>query len=365
MGCAGRTKTLYRIYLVDAGQTCLISMARIDRDMYPFLIVLVLTLIALAVFWPMLDMVVLGGSIAVVLFPVHRLLSQHVRPGVSAALLTIALFVAITATLFVTLAILRANAGVLDEIFGTIGNWLANPATRPGAFGIPVARETLASWLAEGDALFVNYWGTITANLTLIMIKAVVFFGSFFLLLIKGKNLYDRVGRHLPEPVKAYYTQLTPVAVDTLYVIYVVQISIAVLTFFIAIPVFYLLGYGNILFYSFLAAFCELIPILGSSVAFIILGAYALALGDMQGVLILFILGYIVVSALPEIYVRPVLVGRRVKIHPVIMFIGIIGGILTLGLTGFVLGPLIIVLLLRSYRIWTDEHKAQEPVPDA
>ena len=47
------------------------------------------------------------------------------------------------------------------------------------------------------------------------------------------------------------------------------------------------------------------------------------------------------------------------------MFVGIIGGILTLGLTGFVLGPLIIVLLLRSYRIWTDEHKAQEPAPGA
>jgi Predicted permease len=341
------------------------SMARIDRDLYPFLIVLFLTLIALAVFWPVLDMVVLGGSIAVVLFPVHTRLSRHMRPGASAAVLTIALFAVIAATLFVTLTILRANAGVLDEIFQTIGNWLSDPATHPGAFGVPVARETLASWLAEGDALFVNYWGTITANLTLIMIKAIVFFGSFFLLLIKGQNLYDRVGRHLPEPVKGYYAQLTPVAVDTLYVIYVVQIAIAVLTFFIAIPVFYLLGYGNILFYSFLAAFCELIPILGSSVAFILIGAYALALGDMQGVLILFILGYIVVSALPEIYVRPVLVGRRVKIHPVIMFIGIIGGILTLGLVGFVLGPLIIVLLLKSYRIWTDEHKPTEPAPSA
>jgi len=134
MGCAGRTKTLYRIYLVDAGQTCLISMARIDRDMYPFLIVLVLTLIALAVFWPMLDMVVLGGSIAVVLFPVHRRLSGNMRQGVSAALLTDRPFVAIAATLFVTLAILRENAGVLDQIFGTIGNWLANPATQAGRF---------------------------------------------------------------------------------------------------------------------------------------------------------------------------------------------------------------------------------------
>ena len=81
--------------------------------------------------------------------------------------------------------------------------------------------------------------------------------------------------------MKRYWDQLTPVTIDTLYVIYIVQIAIAVLTFFIAIPVFYLLGYGNILFYSFLAAFCEAIPILGSSVAFIIIGAYALAHGRL------------------------------------------------------------------------------------
>ncbi len=152
---------------------------------------------------------------------------------------------------------------------------------------------------------------------------------------------------------------------DTLFAIYYVQIVISVLTFFIAIPVFYLLGYGDIIFYSFFAAFCELIPILGSSTAFILIGAYAFSINDTRGVLILFFIGYLIVSLLPEIYVRPVLVGRRVKIHPVIMFIGIVGGILTMGLAGFVLGPLIIVLLITSYRIYTEERKRRRLSPYA
>ncbi len=77
-----------------------------------------------------------------------------------------------------------------------------------------------------------------------------------------------------PEILTGYIRKLSEVTADTLYAIYIVQIAIAVLTFFIALPVFYLLGYGNIIFYSFLAAFCELIPILGSSVAFILIGTY-------------------------------------------------------------------------------------------
>ena len=169
---------------------------------------------------------------------------------------------------------------------------------------------------------------------------------------------------HMPPVICEWVTRLSAVTVDTLYAIYVVQVAIAVLTFFIALPVFYLLGYGNIIFYSFFAAFCELVPVLGSSVAFLLVGAYALAGGpyalaggDMRGVLILFFLGYIVVSCVPEIFIRPVLVGRRVKINAVIMFIGIIGGILTMGLAGFVLGPVMIVLLITSFRIYASGRK--------
>ncbi|HNX17881.1 MAG TPA: AI-2E family transporter [Methanoregula sp.] len=332
-------------------------MPRMDKELYPFIIVMFLTVVSLVVFWSVLDMVVLGASLAVVLYPFHQKLLRYTRPAVSSAIITVCLFTVIAGVAWGIMMILQANAGLLNQMFATIGSWLVDPATHPEAFGVPISSGTLSAWLAEGNSLFVNYWATLTDNLLMIVLKGLIFFISFFLLLLKGKDLKDRVDRFLPQPVKIYYDQLMPVTKDTLYVIYIVQIAITVLTFFIAIPVFYLLGYGNILFYSFLAAFCELIPILGSSVAFIIIGAFALALGDMRGVLILFFLGYLVVSALPEIYVRPVLVGRRVKIHPLIMFVGIIGGILTMGIAGFVLGPLIIVLLMKSYRIWTEDRK--------
>jgi predicted PurR-regulated permease PerM len=148
--------------------------------------------------------------------------------------------------------------------------------------------------------------------------------------------------------------------VDTLYAIYVVLVAIAALTFVIAIPVFWVLGYGHILFYSFLCAICELIPVLGSSVVFIFLGTYALSIGDITGVLILFFFGYICVAALPEIFVRPVLMGRRLKLHPLLMLIGFIGGIIALGMVGFVIGPVIIVLLMDIYRLLFEEKKEPE-----
>jgi predicted PurR-regulated permease PerM len=304
-----------------------------------------------------MDMVILGASLAVVLIPLHHRISRHTLPEISAAIVTLTIFFGgCIMALFIVL-IISSNVVILTELFGTIGAWLNNPATNPLDFGIPVAKANLSDLLNKGTLLFVDYQYTILNNLTLITFKMFVFFVSLFSLIRWGEELKMTLSRRVPEVLSGYVRRLSEVTVDTLFAIYIVQIAIAALTFFMALPVFYLLGYGNVIFYSFLAAFCELIPVLGSSVVFILMGTYAFALGDTRGVLILFFLGYLIVSCVPEFYIRPVLVGRRVKIHPVIMFIGIVGGTLTMGLVGFVVGPVIIVLLITSYRMYVQEKK--------
>jgi len=331
-----------------------------SNDLFPIAVIIVITLIAFIVFWSVVDMFLLGASLAIVLIPLHDRLCLRIRPVFSAALITGGIFLVVAGTALITLQILISNAGTLTSVFTTIGAWLNDPATNPLSYGVPFSKTTLSNSLAEGTALFVDYQKTLIAFLPIILFKTFVFFFSLYALLLRGEELKARVMHHMPGVIKYYVTRLSEVTADTLYAIWVVQIAIAVLTFFIALPVFYLLGYGSVFFYSFLAAFCELIPILGSSATFLLVGAYALARDDPRGVFILFFFGYLGVSCLPEIYVRPVMVGRRVKINPVIMFIGIIGGIFTMGLAGFVLGPVMIVLLITSFRIYSSDRKEKK-----
>jgi predicted PurR-regulated permease PerM len=326
-------------------------------DLLPFAIIGTIAVTATVVFWPVMDMVLLGGSLAIVLMPLHCRLSARVKPLFSAALITGLVLAGFLSASWFTLTIFSANAGTLSAMFTAIGTWLEDPATNPLSYGVPFSKVTLSAMLAQGDAIFVDYEKTLVANLTLILFKVFVFFFSLSALLHHGEWLKKKSLARMPPVVRTYVERLSSVTADTLYAIYVVQVAIAALTFFIALPVFYLLGYGNILFYSFLAAFCELIPVLGSSSTFVLVGAYALALGDTRGVFIAFFLGYLIVSCVPEIWIRPVLVGRRVKISAFIMFIGIIGGLLTMGLAGFVLGPVIIVLLINSFRIYVSDRK--------
>lgn len=331
-----------------------------NTDLVPLIIIGIITVIAFMVFWSVLDMVLLGASLAIVLMPVHHRLSAGIRPHVSALLITGTVFAAFIASAGITFLILSTNTATLTGMFSQIGIWLNDPATNPLSYGVPFSKATLSSALAEGYAIFVDYQTTIVNNLNVYLFKLFVFFFSLGALLYHGDLVRGQFMSRMPPVISEWVTRLSAVTVDTLYAIYVVQVAIAILTFFIALPVFYLLGYGNVLFFSFLAAFCELIPILGSSSAFVLVGAYALALGDTRGVFIIFVFGYLIVSCIPEIYVRPVLVGRRVKISSVIMFIGIIGGIITMGLAGFVLGPVMIVLLITSFRIYSSERKERK-----
>jgi predicted PurR-regulated permease PerM len=325
-------------------------------DQFPFILLVILTFGAIVVLWSIMDMVLLGASLAIVLIPLHHRLSSHIRPIISAMLMTLAVLCAFCAFTIISLTIFSSNAGTLSEMFGTIGQWINNPVSNPMIYGVPVNKENLSGLLIQGTTLFLDYQKVLVASLPLIAFKMFVFFFTLFMLFLRGDDLKLKILSHVPATISRYVDRLSEVTVDTLYAIYIVQVAIAVLTFFIAIPVFYLLGYGNIIFYSFFAAFCELIPVLGSAVVFILVGSYAYALGDTQGVLLLFFGGYLIVSLVPEVYIRPVLVGRRVRIHPAIMFIGIVGGLITMGLAGFVLGPVLIVLLINTYRIYVKDR---------
>jgi predicted PurR-regulated permease PerM len=331
------------------------------NDQIPFILMVVLTLAAIILFWSVMGMVLLGASLAIVLLPVHHYLTHRIRRIFSAILITAVVICACGVFTWCTLVILSSNATTLSGIFSTIGTWLGSASTQPEVFGFPL-KAGLISLLNTGNTIFLNYRATLIDDLSYIAFNAFIFFFTLFILLLHGEELKKKIVDRLPAAASQYVHRLSSVTADTLYAIYVVQIAIAVLTFFISLPVFYLLGYGNVIFYSFLAALCELVPVMGASVAFLLIGAYALAIGDIRGVLILFFLGYIAVSCMPEIFIRPVLVGRRVHIHPVLMFIGIIGGLLTMKLAGFVLGPIIVVLVITSYRMYVKDRKYQTEI---
>jgi predicted PurR-regulated permease PerM len=78
---------------------------------------------------------------------------------------------------------------------------------------------------------------------------------------------------------------------------------------------------------------------------------YAFAQGDTATGLLVFLVGYPMVGGLPDLFFRPLLMRSGMKIDAGILILGFFAGIVSMGMIGFVLGPLLLKLLVEAFRL--------------
>jgi predicted PurR-regulated permease PerM len=67
---------------------------------------------------------------------------------------------------------------------------------------------------------------------------------------------------------------------------------------------------------------------------------------------------------LSDYVIRPRLVGRRHEGHPLLILLGVLGGIEVFGVAGLIVGPVVISLFVAIWRIYEREG-SRGPRPDA
>jgi predicted PurR-regulated permease PerM len=301
--------------------------------------------------------------LALVLEPIHRRLSTRLSPARSAALTTILVLAVAGLGLYFMVSLLIQGSGWILSMIGTINTWLAT--IRPGQImtGMQVATtiNTIVTFL---KAQLIP----LLASVPLILFHGFILLLSVYLFLLKGPHISRQIVSALPEQLNESFGKISDLIVNTMYAIYIVSVEVAILSFFLALPIYYLLGYPAYIQLAIMTGLAVFIPIFGPLVVMVFLVLYNLATGNIPGALIALFIIYPVVFWIPASYVRPKLMGQRVSIHPVLMMIGIIGGISIMGIIGLILGPLFIALLVSSYQILIDQlillkSRAGEPVP--
>jgi predicted PurR-regulated permease PerM len=107
---------------------------------------------------------------------------------------------------------------------------------------------------------------------------------------------------------------------------------------------------------TFLAA---LVPLVGPTLAWLPLAIYlGFTRGTVSGVG-LGLYGLLVVSTVDNV-VRPLLTGRVLPLHPLLLFVAVLGGITTGGAAGLFWGPFIMALAVTSVELW--EARGRPPV---
>jgi predicted PurR-regulated permease PerM len=98
-------------------------------------------------------------------------------------------------------------------------------------------------------------------------------------------------------------------------------------------------------------AMCSLIPTLGAPVVWVPAVLMLLVQGSLGKGMILAVWGIFVIGTIDNI-LYPILVGKKVTLHTVPIFLSYLGGVVLFGFSGLVLGPLIVALTWAFLEIW-------------
>jgi predicted PurR-regulated permease PerM len=102
----------------------------------------------------------------------------------------------------------------------------------------------------------------------------------------------------------------------------------------------------------------SVIPSFGSGLVWLPVGILMLVFGYFTQGLIILLVGGLVISMIDN-FIRPKLVGRDTQMHPLMILFSTLGGIALFGISGFIVGPIILSLFVAFWDIYALEFKAQ------
>jgi predicted PurR-regulated permease PerM len=305
-------------------------------------------------FLPVMDASVFAVTIAVVLMPVKKILARRISERKASLLIVFLLLISVLVLITLLLLIIYGISDYAGEMFDKILLWVDN---HDSIQSVPMSDNIASDVLFGEDGFLSGIIHSIINSVIYSGFRFIIFFVLLYLFLKDGERILERLKGILPQRSLEILSVLEIKGKDTLYAVYIVQFVTSAVTFFLALPFFYLLGFENVIELSVIAAIFQLIPVIGPSIMMVILAFYSVSVGDYTGALLLAGIGYPVVCAFPDLVLRPVLMGRRTLVHPAVMWIGFFGGIYIFGMSGLVLGPLLLALMITAAGILINSEK--------
>jgi predicted PurR-regulated permease PerM len=319
------------------------------------------------IFKPYLNILVLAGMFAIIFNPVYQKLLVKFggkREGV-AAVLTVLLVAVILGTplgFLGTRVVSEAGslygrfgdaAGTDEPVFGTI-EMSSNPIIRNAqekfnglltrvSADLDTYAQVTGTWLVEHAGPFFQGVAQFTLAVFLWFLSVYYFLregGRIRALLVKFSPLSDRYDL---EIVNRVVTSVKSVIGGSLIV--------ALLQGILAGVGFAIFGVPTPAIWGLFAVFAALIPTIGTALVTLPAVAFLVLTGHSFAAIGLLVWGVLIVGGIDNI-VRPKLLERGVKVHPLTILLSVLGGLAFFGPVGFLTGPIIVSLLSEFLNIY-------------
>src|SRR3989344_2725448 len=192
------------------------------------------------------------------------------------------------------------------------------------------------------------------------IINIFVMFFIIFYLFKDGEKVVDAVKKELPLKEKYKYELIRKFS-DTTYATVYGVLGAAFLQAIAALIGYYFFQINSPLFLTFLTFLAALIPFIGSALIWLPVAIIQLIGGDSFNGVGLIIYGTLIIGSIDNI-MKPMIIGRKSKMHPVLTLLGILGGLQIFGLIGIIIGPLSLAILVVFFDFYLIEKREAQIV---
>jgi len=323
--------------------------------------------------WPFLSIIVLAAVVAGVFSPIYRFINikDKITPPFSSFLTCIIIFL----VLFIPIAFfvgilskeaydlyLTAKDAVLGDRLQSLieGNeWIEKIKGFLARFNIELSGEELNSIISEsakavGFFLYVQA-RSIASNMFAFVINFFLMLLVIYFLLIDGSRLINFIFALSPLP-KEENEAIVQKFKDMAGAILIGNGLGGLIQGVLGGAVFAFFGFESPFLWGVIMALLAFLPIFGIGAVFIPAAVY-LFLTSKIGAGIFFIAFYVVLSGGIEYFFKPKLVGHRVKMHTLLVFFSIVGGLNLFGILGIIYGPLVVTGFLTLTDIYHANYR--------
>ncbi|MFA7209710.1 MAG: AI-2E family transporter [Parcubacteria group bacterium] len=184
-----------------------------------------------------------------------------------------------------------------------------------------------------------------------------IMFFSLFYLLIDGEKLVRKIMRL--SPIKDSYENTL---IDKFNSITRATIKgttlVAIIQGFIGSLLFIATGVSSPILLGLIMTVSSVIPAIGAGLVWLPVGIVMILLGHLSAGIIILVVGGLFISTIDN-FIKPRLVGKDTQMHPLLILFATLGGIEMFGISGFIVGPIIMSLFVALWDIYYLEFKSQ------
>ncbi len=255
----------------------------------------------------------------------------------------------------------KIQTGELDLIGMLERSGELPPALQRGfdliGFNIPELMKLLRDTVAQSSHFIVSSGFSFGQNAAQFLVAFAVMLYLTFFLLRDGEAMVELLVRALPlgdareRVLLRKISDVTIAAIRGNLLVATVQGTLGGL-------IFWVLDVQAALLWGMVMVLASLIPALGAALVWAPVAIYLLATGAIWSGVVLIIFGAGVIGLIDNV-LRPILVGREIKMPDYLVLISTLGGIGIFGLNGFVIGPLIAALFIAFWDMFIREFNPE------